>query len=210
MSIPPDSFYTEKASSGESGFNGSSSLSPGEGTEDSSGVVAEEPPESVLGTLAPTQNQNAVNFIGRIIPNDSKEEEKGKISTYTSIQGELCFSIGQGSSSTPPFDPSTNVDPHPIIEEAAISSPEESASNPRLVEYVGDQFHNKNPHTRRTILLNPRRHSDNDPVVLYRFYQFCCNCSGKVWFSPLHRAKDGCFCRDCHHFVKPFGHVSYI
>lgn len=85
-----------------------------------------------------------------------------------------------------------------------------SSRAPRLVEYIGDQYHSKNPHTRRTILLNQRRSSDDDPIVLYRFYQFSCSCQGKVWFSPLHRAREGCYCRDCHKFVKPFGHVRLL
>lgn len=91
-----------------------------------------------------------------------------------------------------------------------LSTSSRSSSRPRLVEYIGDMYHEKNPHTRRTILLNQRRSSDNDPIVFYRFYQFSCSCLGKVWFSPLHRAREGCYCRDCHKFVKPFGHVSTI
>ncbi|CAL8113640.1 unnamed protein product [Orchesella dallaii] len=45
----------------------------------------------------------------------------------------------------------------------------------------------------------------DEPLVVYRFFDFYCSTCDQSWLSPLLRAKDGCFCRICHQFVLPRG-----
>lgn len=50
----------------------------------------------------------------------------------------------------------------------------------------------------------------DEPLVMYRFFEFYCGNCEQSWVSPLYRAKDGLFCRICHQFCQPRGIVNAI